>query len=223
MGCTEYVHNRKMVLMVAGFFFVAIVVARSQNNDLPERIPLFDGVTLEGWETVNPEYKDLWYVEDSTIVGGDGEIFIEENTYLITKEEYEDFEFSCLFRLTGGPEGFINSGIQYRSQVVDGQMVGYQADIGDGFWGDIYDEHRRGKLVSGDLSVLSKVLNKGGWNSYLIRCKGNLHEVYINGVLTARYVETDASLPKKGIIGFQNHDGGKAKVEFKDVFITVFP
>lgn len=209
--------------MVLGIMVTASCIGFGQKGELPEKISLFDGETLDGWQTANPEHQDLWYVKDSIITGGDGEIFIEENTYLCTREEFEDFEFSCLFRLTGGPEGFINSGIQYRSKVVDGDIVGYQADIGDGFWGDIYDEHRRGKLVGGDLSVLSKILNKGGWNSYLIRCRGDLHEIYINGIQTARYVEADPSIPKKGVIGFQNHDGGKSKVEFKDVFITIFP
>ncbi|WP_218587926.1 hypothetical protein [Arenibacter palladensis] len=42
----------------------------------------------------------------------------------------------------------INSGIQYRSIIKDNKIIGYQADIGKGYWGDIYDEHRRGKLVA---------------------------------------------------------------------------
>lgn len=196
--------------------------ARGQNLVSKSEKVLFDGVSLDGWDVVNPDYRDLWYVKDSTIFGGDGHQNIPGNTYLHTKEEYENFEFRCLFRITGDPStGMINSGIQYRSQIKDGLMIGYQADIGDGYWGDIYDEHRRGKLVGGDMSVLHRVLNNEGWNSYIVRCLGDLHETYINGVKVAEYVEKDPSIPKKGIIGMQNHSGGNSQVEFRDITITI--
>ena len=182
---------------------------------------LFDGKSLTGWKTANPTDANLWSVADSTIKCGDGVNKIPANTFLHTTKEYEDFEFRCLFRLTGDPQtGMINSGIQYRSFVKNGDMIGYQADIGDGYWGDIYDEHRRGKLAGGDLSTLRHVLHKDGWNSYIIRCKGNKHELYINGVKTSDYIEKDASIPRKGVIAVQIHSGGAAQIEFRDLTIS---
>ena len=63
-------------------------------------------------------------------------------------KEYGDFEFRCLFRISGDHKtGLINSGIQYRSLVQGKKIIGYQADIGKGYWGSLYDEHRRGKLA----------------------------------------------------------------------------
>lgn len=182
---------------------------------------LFDGKTLQGWKVFPAEHQKLWQVKDSVIVAGDGTSPIPANNYLYTEKEYGDFEFRCLFRLTGDQStGMINSGIQYRSFIDNGNMVGYQADIGDGFWGDIYDEHRREKLVGGDLSTLRHLLKEGGWNSYIVRCKGNHHELYINGVKTADYVEEDSSIPSKGIIGVQLHSGGNAQLELRDITIT---
>ncbi|PWJ54787.1 uncharacterized protein DUF1080 [Dyadobacter jejuensis] len=182
---------------------------------------LFNGQDLTGWTTVNPAKMSEWSVVDSTIRSGDGIRKIPANTYLYTQKEYADFEFSCLFKIWGDAStGLINSGIQYRSIVKDGKMVGYQADIGKGYWGDIYDEHRRGKLVGGQLSTLQHVLNPEGWNSYMIRCKGPLHEIYINGVKTASYIEKDATIPQKGVIAVQIHSGGKAQVAFRDLTIT---
>jgi Domain of Unknown Function (DUF1080) len=187
-------------------------------------ISLFDGKTLNGWKTVDPTHEKRWFVSDSVIRSGDGLSKIPDNTYLHTTREYGDFEFRCLFRLSGDPKtGLINSGIQYRSIVEGGKMVGYQADIGNGYWGDIYDEHRRGKLVGGDLSTLKYLLKDGGWNSYIIRCKGNLHELYINGVKTCEYVEKDPKIPQKGVIAVQIHSGGIAQVEFRDLCITEIP
>jgi hypothetical protein len=185
-----------------------------------KEISLFDGKTLSGWKVTNPADKELWKVVDSVITGGDGTHKIKSNSYLQTEQEYGDFEFRCLFRLSGdGDTGMINSGIQYRSKVIDNNMVGYQADIGNGYWGDIYDEHRRGKLVGGDLSVLKRLLREDDWNSYIIRVKGNQHTLYINGVKVNDYTEKDPSVPGKGILAIQLHSGGAATIQLRDVII----
>lgn len=182
---------------------------------------LFDGKTLTGWKTVDPAHASLWSVKDSVIRSGDGLKKIPENTYLRTLKEYGDFEFRCLFRLSGDPAtGMINSGIQYRSIIEGTKIIGYQADIGNGYWGDLYDEHRREKLVGGDLSILKRILKPDGWNSYIIRCKGNHHELYINGVKTCDYIEKDPKIPQKGVIAVQIHGGGVAQVEFRDLTIS---
>jgi len=178
-------------------------------------------VNLNDWKAVKPANQQFWTVTDSAIIGGDGKQKIPTNTYLHSTDIYEDFEFRCLFRLTGDHDlGLINSGIQYRSVLEGTKIAGYQADIGKGYWGDIYDEHRRGKLLDGDLSVLKKVLNEDGWNSYIIRCKGNKHELYINGVKTTEYEEMDNNIPSKGVIAIQLHKGGNAKIEVKNITIT---
>jgi hypothetical protein len=184
-------------------------------------IDLFDGKTLTGWKTVNPAFAKMWSVVDGVIVSGDGQKKIPANTYLATTKEYGDFEFRCLFRISGDHKtGLINSGIQYRSIIQGKKIIGYQADIGKGYWGDIYDEHRRGKLAQGDLSTLKHILKEDGWNSYIIRCKGNHHELYINGVKTVDYTEKDPKIPAQGVIAVQIHSGGKAKVEFRNITVT---
>lgn len=184
-------------------------------------ISLFDGITLNGWKTTNPDDRHLWSVTDSVITCSNDNKRIEANTYLQTEKEYEDFEFRCLFRLSGEHKtGLINSGIQYRSNVVNRVMIGYQADIGNGYWGDLYDEHRRGKLVEGDLRTLRHLLNEDGWNSYIIRVKDNHHELYINGIKTCDYIEKDPAIPAKGVIALQIHSGGIAKVQYRDITIT---
>lgn len=183
-------------------------------------VSLFDGKTLSGWKAF-PADQNLWKVKDGVIIGGDGVRDIPVNLYLHTEKEYGDFELRCLFRLSGDQgTGMINSGIQYRSTIINGEMVGYQADIGNGFWGDIYDEHRRGTLVKGDLGVLKHILKEDGWNSYIVRVKGDHHELYINGVKTCDYVEKDPTVPSKGIIAFQLHSGGAAKLELRDLSIN---
>jgi len=208
-------------LWLLAFTMTMVSLPESHAQEAGKTVSLFDGKTLNGWKTVDPANQKLWSVADSVIKSGDGVHKIPANTYLHTVKEYEDFEFRCLFKLTGDPKtGMINSGIQYRSVLQDGKIVGYQADIGDGYWGDIYDEHRREKLVGGDLSTLRHVLHKDDWNSYIIRCRGNFHELYINGVKTCEYTEQDPTIPRKGVIAVQIHSGGVAQVAFRDLTIT---
>ena len=52
---------------------------------------------------------------------------------------------SLNFRMIDGKG---NSGVQFRSiRVPNREMSGYQADIGEGFWGCLYDESRRNKIL----------------------------------------------------------------------------
>ncbi len=215
----NYIFSKVKRLALLSACLLAVVILHAQHA--VKAVSLFDGKTLAGWKTVNPADQKFWYVKDSVIMCGDGIRKIPENTYLATIGEYGDFEFRCLFRLSGDEStGMINSGIQYRSNIIDGEIVGYQADIGNGYWGDLYDEHRRGKLVGGDLSILQRLLRPDGWNSYIIRVKGNHHELYINGIKTCDYIETDATIPAKGVIAVQIHSGGAGIVEFRDLTIT---
>jgi hypothetical protein len=210
---------KQVVAIIMAFLIICTANAQTKFRKTSS---MFDGKTLNGWKVVNLKDTSLWSVEQGAITCHNHGELITANSFLQSEKEYQNFEFRCLFRLSGD-SGFVNSGIQYRSYVKNnGDVVGYQADIGNGYWGDLYDEHRRGTLIKGDSSILPQLLNDAGWNSYVIRVKNNFHELYINGIKTLEYVETDRKIPSKGIIALQIHGGGIAKVEFKDIFITTY-
>ncbi|MBX3240061.1 MAG: DUF1080 domain-containing protein [Chitinophagaceae bacterium] len=214
---------RLLIGILVFFTGFACFPANVFSQDGLPSVSLFDGKTLAGWKTIVAGDQPLWTVVDGKITGGNGIDKVKSNSYLCTEKEFEDFELRFLFRLSGDASGgMINSGVQYRSAIKGGDIIGYQADIGNGYWGDIYDEHRRGQLVAGDLTVLKKLLKEDGWNSYIVRVIGNRHELYINGVKTADYVEKDNNIPSKGVIGVQLHSGGAAKIEISDITITEF-
>src|SRR5262249_34505338 len=110
--------------------------------------PLFDGKTFAGWDG---DTKKTWRIEDGSLVGGTLTKKQPRNEFLATKKEYGDFVLTLKFKLLGDPKKtFVNSGVQFRSQRVKDshEMIGYQADLGDGFWGCIYDESRRNKVLA---------------------------------------------------------------------------
>ena len=174
--------------------------------------PLFDGRTLDGWQGD----KTLWKAEGGMIVGDSPGI--KQNEFLATKKSYGDFELRLEFRLRDGKG---NTGVQFRSKRVEGssEVSGYQADIGENYWGCLYDESRRNKILVQAPPELEKSLHKEGWNEYVIRARGESVTLTLNGVNTVDYHETDASIAREGIIALQVHQGGPLRVEFRKLRI----
>lgn len=195
--------------------FLVCTIGAVSSEDKPEKeefTSLFNGKDLEGWEG----NEELWKVEDGVLVGDSPGI--NQNEFLATKAKYENFELHMEFRLKKG-EG--NSGVQFRSEREKGSsaIIGYQADIGEGYWGCLYDEHRRNKVLVPASDKLEKVLKKDGWNSYVIRAEGENIKLIINDVTTVEYKEEDEKIAREGIIAIQIHSGGPMRIEFKDIKI----
>lgn len=186
-----------------------------------ELTSLFDGKTLSGWTS---EEKHIWYIEDGAITGGFLDRMIEENTFLVSENSYQNFDLTLKVRLLG-TEGFINSGFQIRSMPVDGnsEMSGYQVDAGDEWWGKLYDESRRDKVIaeSADMKTIDQSIMRGDWNEYRILCEGRRIRSWINGIPSLDYEEKDLGIPQNGHIAIQVHSGGKTKVQVKDIHIKV--
>lgn len=183
-----------------------------------QEIALFDGKTLNGWEG----NLKTWRVEDGAIVGGSLTDTVPHNEFLCTTRSFDNFILKLRFKLEGH-EGFINAGVQFRSQRVADpsyEMIGYQADLGHHYYGALYDESRRNKVLAGpDSTSISRLIKLGEWNDYEIRAQGNHIQLFLNGQQTADFIEPDASLPKEGLIGLQIHGGGKARVSYREIWM----
>lgn len=164
----------------------------------------FNGKDLTGWKGD----KKLWKVENGEIVGTSPGI--KHNEFLKSHLIVKDFKFTVKVKLTPNDA---NSGIQFRSEALpDGEVKGYQADMGKGWWGKLYEERARGLLWKrpGDQHV--KV---GEWNTYEIVAVGSKIRTYLNGKLCVDLEDPPGK--KQGIIALQIHSGGKMEVRFKDL------
>ena len=180
---------------------------------------LFDGKTLDGWEGS----PDFFHVEDGAIVGGSLSKATPRNEFLSTKKAYGDFELRLKVKLLGDPAA-ANAGIQIRSRRVpnSSEMSGYQADMGQQYWGSLYDESRRNKtLAQADPAGVRKALKAGDWNDYVIRCVGPRIQLWLNGVQTVDYTEADKSIEQSGLIGVQIHAGPPSEAWYKDITIRI--
>lgn len=180
---------------------------------------LFDGKSFKGWEG---DTVKTWRIENGAIVGGSLVTKVPNNEFLCTTRSYANFDLKLKFKLSG-TEGFINTGVQFRSKRLKDpayEMTGYQADLGDKYWASLYDESRRNKtLIAPEESLIKKILKPGDWNDYEVRAENRRIRIYLNGQLTVDYTEPDETIPQTGLIGLQIHGGGKAQVAYKDLYI----
>ena len=188
-------------------------------------IILTDGLTFANWVG---DTNKTWRIEDGAFVGGSLQDKVPRNEFLRSTRSYTNFLLRVKFKLVGtAAGGFINGGVQVRSQPATNppnEMVGYQCDIGEGWWGALYDESRRNKvLIKPDPKLVEQAVQKNDWNEYVIRCRGRRIQAIINGVQMIDYTEADESLPQHGLIGLQIHGGGPAEVSYKDISIEELP
>jgi hypothetical protein len=178
-------------------------------------VPLFDGQTFHGWEG----NLDHFRIEDGAIVGGNLHSPIPRNEFLCTPREYADFELRLKFRLRGTGA---NGGVQLRSRRIPDhhEMIGYQADMGEGWWGCLYDESRRNRVLAGPPEAeRSGLIRPDDWNDYRIVCQGRRIRLWVNGHPTVDYTEADESLEQIGLIGLQIHSGPPAETWYKDLYL----
>lgn len=204
-------------LLVSAVFLAAAAVAGE-----PKAAPLFDGKTFTGWEG---DTKTTWRIEDGAFAAGSLEKTQPRNEFLATEKEYGDFDLTLNWKLEG-TEGFVNGGVQFRTKRIPKhhEVSGYQADLGAGYDGALYDESRRNKMLAQPSEeVRKKALKAGDWNEFRIRAEGPRIQIWLNGVQTVDYTETDEEIPVKGIIAVQIHGDAKAKVWYKDITLTELP
>jgi hypothetical protein len=190
---------------------------------------VFDGKTLDGWAARGGNAK--YAVEDSCIVGTTaGET---ANSFLCTERSYADFVLELEVKADAG----LNSGVQIRSHCFDyqtnlvwkgetktipaGRVHGYQIEVDarpERRWsGGIYDEARRGWLVSLETNQVAQQAYKfGEWNAYRIECVGPSIRTWVNGIPIASLTDAD---PTEGFIGLQVHgtDTSGLQVRFRNI------
>jgi hypothetical protein len=207
------------------------VAARAQEAGVQS---LFNGKDLSEWK------GDMkrWTVEEGAITGRTTpDTLLKYNTFLIWKGgEPADFELRLKYKIVGG-----NSGVQYRSKVIDSDkfiVSGYQGDIDSKqqYTGMNYEERARAFLAQrgekveisedgkksvtkiGDRAELQKKVKNEDWNDYTIVAKGNHLTHIINGVVMSEVIDNQKDkAAKSGVIALQLHQGPPMTVQFKDI------
>jgi hypothetical protein len=194
---------------------------------------IFNGKDLTGWRG-DTEY---WSVKDGAITATTTEQNkLTYNTFCIWEGgKPGNFQLRLKFRIVGG-----NSGVQYRSRVVDEEkfvVSGYQADIDSSprYSGINYEEKARGILAErgesvtlsrakekqvvrfADAADLQQHIDPEQWNDYLIVARDRHLQHFINGILMSETIDNSEKFTESGIIALQAHAGPPMQVQFKDI------
>lgn len=216
-------HFMKQLLFLSILIFTCGCISQNPPVEKTKVISIFDGKTFRGWEG---ETNKTWRIENGALVGGSLEMKVPHNEFICTERQFTNFVLRLKCKLAG-TEGFVNGGVQVRSQRVPNhfEVSGYQADLGDPtWWGCLYDESRRNKVLAhSNMDELNQVLKRGDWNDYEIRCEGKRISARLNGVQTFDYTETDVAIPQSGVIALQVHGGGKAEASYKNISVEELP
>jgi hypothetical protein len=223
---------------------VSLIDSRAKNKGGFKK--LFNGKDLSGWNG-NP---DLWSAKDGAIVGQTTEAHpAKGNTFLIwTNGNVADFELHFSYKIMpNNNKGFGNSGVQYRSKILDTNnwvVGGYQADFeaGSAYSGILYEEKMtrgimaaRGekvvwnkdcqKQVVGEVGKSDEIqaaIKKEDWNEYVVIAKGNHLQHFINGKPTVDVTdECESKRAMSGVLALQLHAGPPMTVQFKNIQIKI--
>jgi hypothetical protein len=203
---------RILISLVALAISFSAVAQPPQPSRAP--VPIFDGRSFNGWEGNHAIFR----IEDGAIVGGSLRDQIKQNEFLCTTAPYRDFELRLKVKLLGGSSA--NAGVQFRTRRIPNnhEVIGYQADIGQDYWGSLYDESRRKKtLKAPDRNIIKGLVRNGDWNDYVVRAEGPRIRLWLNGVQTVDYTEQDRSIDETGVIAVQIHAGPPSEAWYKDI------
>lgn len=200
---------QKGSLMAFIFSFFLFANAYSQDNQLTAKEKkegwqlLFDGKSMNQWRRPNSDSfpSTGWVMENGVLfISGGG----QTGGDIITKEQFDDFEFTTDFKLTEGA----NSGIKYSVHIFNPPVRGLGAVLGPEY--QLLDDERHpdakagrdGNRKLGSLydmlpSKTGDVLHPiGEWNTARIVSKGNHVEHWLNGVKVLEYDKTSDAYKK---------------------------
>lgn len=205
-----------MKLFFLSILFISHFTTKAVAQPTQKATHLFDGKTFNGWEG---DTVSTWRIINEALVGGSLTQTVPHNEFIATTESFGDFELTLEFKITG--TGFVNAGVQFHSERSKNpvyEMIGYQADLGDGYWASLYDESRRDlTIVQPDSAMIKKILKPNTWNSFKIKSVGRRIRIWLNGIQTVDYSEPDEKIIHTGKIALQVHGGGKALAAYRNI------
>ncbi len=214
----EFNQTIKMKIFFFSVVFFLNATASLHAQSTKKTTLLFDGKTFNGWEG---DTIHTWQIMNNALMGGSLTETVPHNEFIATTESFGNFELTLEFKITG--TGFVNAGVQFhseRSKNPTYEMIGYQADLGAGYWASLYDESRRDlTIVQPDSALIKKILMPNTWNSYRIKSVGRRIRIWLNDVQTVDYSEPDEKIIHTGKIALQVHGGGKTLAAYRNIKI----
>jgi len=196
-----------MVVAVLGIVLLADVGYAEDACDGSELaegfVDLFDGKTLDGWQTTGN-----WIVEEGNVVslhprpGEKG--WQRYDAYLTTARKYKDFILDLEFKIGKGGNSGVFLRVGDRMSQVD---TGFEVQILDTHGLKKPGNHDCGGVIGTAAPSKNMAKPAGEWNRYVITCNGNRLTVKLNGEQIHDLDLSKSAVkdrPPEGYIGFQD-------------------
>ena len=197
-----------------------------------EKIELFNGKNLDGWEG----YTDLWSVKDGVIVARNDKP-LKFSTYLFTKQKFSDFRLVFSAKLVES-KNQMHSGVaiwgkrfvpkEAKDPKADKAEYTYQGQLVmfPSGWG-LYDLYRRHGAINPPQAVRDVEIKAGkqkDWNDMEVLAQGNRIRLVANGKLVLDWRDPQPELVNEGPIALQLHSNDTPQeLHFKGLVLTTFP
>jgi hypothetical protein len=184
----------------------------------PGWVSLFNGKDLTGWKIIG---KERWVVDEGTILGES--VTPKGNGFVITEKWYKDFHAFVRFRC----ETPTNSGFFFRSQIEEdiSKISFIQVEIDNrvgnhtgGLHGDRTPTSPGRGWIAWPPPENETVIRPDDWNDLLVMVEGHRIRTRLNGVDMIDFTYPNPA-NVDGVIGFQIHPGGNARMRFKDIWV----
>ena len=196
-------------------FFLSYFLFFLGTGFLSAKETFFNGKDLSGWSAEDMSY---WSVQNGAIVGTKGDQKISGNQFLWYDKKVSDFKLTLQVKQVPFAA---NAGIQFRSKrESNGHAIGYQADIGKGWWGSLYHENGR-RILAKNKDTTGKHLKSEKWNKYEILAVGHRIWLAINGNITVALRDPIGEL--EGQISLQVHGGMPQKIIYQGLTLERNP
>ena len=197
-------HKWTMILVLLGILLTfGTSDGANAKPDADGFVPMFDGKTLDGWQTTGN-----WVVEDDGVItlkprpGEKG--WQRYDAYLTTERKYKDFVLDLEFKIRKAG----NSGVFLRVGDPSSQVkTGFEVQILDTHGLAKPGNHDCGGVIGTAAPSKNMAKPAGAWNRYTITCKGSQLTVIFNGEQIHDFDLSKSAIkdrPAEGYIGFQD-------------------
>lgn len=171
----------------------------------------------------------LWSFTNGELQGTTNPAGNGQDSYLVSKNVYQDFEMTCKVRLSGAKA---DSGFMFRGKLFAAKsfrMIGPQCNIGSSAkvtWGTLLLQGYKGsgfksrKLSEPHIDTVNRIIKQNQFNDLLVRCRGKYLTISVNGekVVDGEFED----LPDSGKVGWQLLKGAPMELRIKDAKIYEF-
>ena len=200
-------------------WFRNIYIRELESEQDAERMALFNGRDLQGWQQIGGE-RENWHVDDELLyTEGEG------GGWLATSSEFGDFILDLEFRV---PEGG-NSGIFLRAPLQGNPAYqGLEIQVLDDYaekYAHLKPWQYTGSIYATVAPRSRQSKSAGEWQRMRISCQGSVVDVWLNGkeIVHADLIDYGHLLPdhpglkrRSGYIGLQNHG---TRVDYRHIFL----